>query len=137
MNTYQIYFRGYRREENIGSLPTYSGIYMVYTCRYNVETQKVSLVELIYIGQAENINKDINNHSLKEAFKSELKEGEQLCYSYAEVEEADLNIVKNALVFSQKPKLNTQYTRSFNHPASHFIIEGKCALLNNTNFSIE
>lgn len=137
MDTYQVFFRGYRRQENIGTLPSYSGIYMVYTCSYNEKTQTVLLMKLIYIGQAQNINERINNHEKKEEFEKELSDGQQLCYSYAEIEESDLNIVENALIFAQKPPLNTQYTRSFNYPASHFIIEGKCALLNKTNFSIE
>ena len=131
------YFRGYRRDENASGLPSYSGIYIVYTCVYNTIQKTVSLKELIYIGQARNIQERVCTHDMREKFLAELKNEEQLCYAYAEVDVADLNIIENALIFSQKPKLNSQYTRSFNYPSSRFIVEGKCALLNNKDFSIK
>ena len=137
MNTYQIYFRGYRRDENVSGLPSYSGIYIVYTCIYNEDQRTVTLKKLIYIGQAQDIKERVCTHDMKEKFLAELQNGEELCYAYAEIDKSDLNIVENALIFSQKPKLNSQYTRSFNYPPSRFIVEGKCALLNHKDFSIE
>ena len=48
----------------------------------------------------------------------------------------DLNIVENALVFAQKPRLNSDLVDSFNHESAGFLVEGKCALLDYTDFTI-
>ena len=56
MKKYNVLFNGYRRDVNKAGLPTYSGIYFVYRCTFNEEKQTVSLKELLYIGQAKNIN---------------------------------------------------------------------------------
>ena len=71
-----------------------------------------------------------------EDFMAELKGGETLCYSYASVAPKDMNIVENALIFMQKPKLNNDLKDSFNYPNSQFDFEGRCALLKETHFSI-
>lgn len=137
METYQINFQGYRREEKTDTLPIYSGIYIVYRAIYNPEDNTVDLKELIYIGKALNLKERITTHNMKPDFDNKLSEGEELCYAYASVAEANLDRIENGLVFSQQPPLNTQYKRSFNYPPTRFIIEGKCALLSHTNFSIE
>ena len=65
------------------------------------------------------------------------KEGEQICYSYAEVDKQDLDIIENALIFAQKPILNDRLKDSYNYKPAHFNVEGQCALLDYTDFSIE
>lgn len=137
MDTYKIFFMGYRREEKMDGLPEYGGIYMVYRCVYNKDAKTVTLKELIYIGKSENIKERITSHDKQEEFQKKLREGEEICYSYASVKEEEMDVVENGLIYMQKPPLNSQYTRSFNYPDSHFIIEGRCALLKYTDFSIE
>ena len=66
MEKYNILFRGYRRDCNRAGLPTYSGIYIVYRCTFNQEKQTVSLKELLYIGQAQNIRDRISGHDKRE-----------------------------------------------------------------------
>lgn len=127
---------GYRRDVNAKTLPSSSGIYMVYRCVYNEDKNTVDLKELFYIGQAFDLNHEINYHARREEFLAQAKEGEQICYAYARVDKADLDIVENALIFAQKPRLNTNLRNNFNHEASQFQIEGKCALLQHTNYSI-
>lgn len=127
---------GYRRDVNAKTLPSSSGIYMVYRCVYNEDKNTVDLKELFYIGQAFDLNHEINYHARREEFLAQAKEGEQICYAYARVDKADLDIVENALIFAQKPRLNTNLRNNYNHEASQFQIEGKCALLQHTNYSI-
>lgn len=137
MEKYNILFRGYRRDINKAGLPTYSGIYIVYRCTFNQEKQTVSLKELLYIGQAQNIRDRIFNHNMHDAFIAAAKKGEQICYSYAEVDKQDLDILENALIFAQKPPLNDNLKDTYNHNTAQFYVEGHCALLDNTDFSIE
>lgn len=136
MKKYNVTFMGYRRDVNAKTLPSSSGIYMVYRCVYNEDKNTVDLKELFYIGQAFDLNHEINYHARREEFLAQAKEGEQICYAYARVDKADLDIVENALIFAQKPRLNTNLRNNFNHEASQFQIEGKCALLQHTNYSI-
>lgn len=137
MKKYNVLFNGYRRDVNNAGLPTYSGIYIVYRCTFNEEKQTVSLKELLYIGQAKNIQERISTHDKRQEFMNALNGDEQICYSYAEVKEQDLNIVENALVYAQKPRLNKDLVDSYKYESAQFNIEGKCSLLNYTNFSIE
>lgn len=137
MKKYNVTFKGYRRDENKNGLPSYGGIYLVYRCKYNPTTDKVSLKEIIYIGQAINIHDRIVNHDRYNDFVNELLEGEELCYSYASVSPTDMDVVENALVFMQKPKLNEGLKDSYNHEDSEFSIEGACSLLEMKTFSIK
>lgn len=136
MKKYTVTFMGYRRDSNARTLPTSSGIYMIYRCVYNQESNTVDLKELFYIGQAFDLNDEINHHVRREEFLAQAQEGEQICYAYARVDKSELDIIENALIFAQKPRLNTNFKDSYNHENAQFQIEGKCAKLNYTNFSI-
>lgn len=138
METYTLNFEGYWREQNKSGLPNYSGIYMVYRCTYNPLTDRVTLIEIIYIGKANNIHERhvTNTHERLEDFKSKCLPGEELCYSCAHVSVRDLDIVENALIFAQKPVLNTDEEKHYNHEDAHFIVDGQCACLKYTNFTI-
>lgn len=137
MKKYNITFMGYRRDVNAKTLPSSSGIYMVYRCVYNVDKNTVDLKELFYIGQAFDLNHEINFHARRDEFLAQAKDGEQICYAYARVDKADLDVVENALIFAQKPRLNINLKNSYNHEAAQFQIEGKHALLKHVNYSIE
>lgn len=137
MKRFNIYFKGYRRDIKKSTLPDYSGIYFVYRATYNEANKTVSLKELIYIGQAKDLNQRLNNHEKYDDFLAQLKEGEIICYSYAAVDMQDLDIVEKALVYVQQPPLNTDLTKSYNHDAASFLIEGHCALLKHNEFSFE
>lgn len=136
MNKYNVTFKGYRREENKGGLPSYGGVYMVYCCTFNEADNTVSLRKLIYIGKAINIHDRINNHDRYEDFKKQLKQGEQLCYAYASVSPDERAVVENGLIFMQKPELNDDLKDNFNYSDSEFNIDGRCALLRMTSFTI-
>lgn len=136
MKQYNINFKGYRRDCNKATLPHYSGVYMVYRCKYDSTSDKVSLKKIIYIGQAEDLNERLNKHEKYSKFLEVCETGEELCYAYANISMDDLDIVENALVFAQKPLLNSDLVDNFNHESAGFLVEGKCALLEYTDFTI-
>ena len=109
---------------------------MVYRCIYDSTSDKVTLNEIIYIGQAEDLNERLNNHDKYSRFQNACESGEEICYAYANVSMDDLDIVENALVFAQKPSLNSDLVDSYNHESAAFLVEGKCKLLEYTDFTI-
>ena len=137
MKQYNVIFKGYRRDCNKATLPTYSGIYMVYRCTNHSDTEKVSLKEIIYICQAKNLNDRLNNNEKYSDLQNQCKAEEELCYAYAKVDEKDLDVVENAIVFAQKPPLNTDLKDSYNHDSAGFLVEGNCSLLKYTDFKIQ
>lgn len=137
MNRYNVLFCGYRRDENRQGLPQYGGIYVVYRCTYNDEKRTVRLLEMLYIGKATNIKQSICNHDKRGIFESQLRRGEEICYSYAEVPSVDVDIVENALIFAQKPKLNEDLVDVYKYIPAEFVLEGQCALFKYKKFTIE
>ncbi len=139
IRTYSLNFKGYWREENKGAVPAESGIYMVYRCIYNNETDTVRLIDIIYIGQScqeGGVRGRLATHEKQEDFNAQLHEGEELCYAFAPVNADDLDVVENALVFAQKPILNDELKNHFNHSAVAIKVDGRCNLLRYTNYQI-
>ena len=136
MKTYTLNFNGYWREANKGGIPSVPGIYLVYRCIYNRIANTVSLLELVYIGQSDNVKRRINEHSDTNDLGACLRQGEELCYSVAEIRIQDLGLVENALIFAQKPRMNAIGKKSYNYPDASFNIGGRCALLRYTSFNI-
>ena len=133
---YSLNFQGYWREANKGGVPSKSGIYLVYRCLYNSEQNTVGLKDIIYIGQSVDAHERIVNHDKLDEFNAKLQRGEELCYSFAEVDEENLNIVENALVFAQKPVLNDQLKDKFNYSPVAIKLDGRCACMASTDFTI-
>ena len=100
---YDIDFHGYKLDKDVDKLPTYSGIYMIYRCTYNAETDKVTLKELFYIGKATNLHDEVNYHKYRKEFLQQAQPGEEICYAYAEVSKVQYDIIENALIFMNKP----------------------------------
>ena len=110
---------------------------MVYRCTYDSTTRKVTLKEIIYSGQAKDLCERLDKHEKYPLFLKACEIGEEICYAYANISMDDLDIVENALVFAQKPRLNSDLVYSFNHESAGFLVEGRCALLEYTDFTIE
>lgn len=136
MNEYNLNFEGYWRDCNRNGLPSYAGIYVVYRATYNASTDRVTLNDIIYIGQAENIKERHQNHDKYEAFCNCLKRGEELCYSCAQVDGRSINLLENALIFAQKPVLNDVGKESYAHQQAHIKLDGQCACMKYTDFNI-
>lgn len=137
MKKYNIFFDGYWRDVKKNKLPECEGIYLVYRCIYNEIKKNVTLKELIYIGQTDNIHDRIINHERYEDFIKELKYNEQLCYSYTPIKVAeDRDVIENALIFMQKTRLNDKLKDKYIYSDAIFIFEGKCTLLNVKAFKL-
>lgn len=136
IKSYSLIFNGYWREIDKSAVPSKSGIYLVYRCVYNKQSNTVGLKEIIYIGQAENVKERLDNHDRLPDFNAQLQRGEELCYSVADVSKNDLDVVENALIFAQKPILNNQLKDSFNHGAVTVKVDGRCACMKYTDFKI-
>jgi len=117
-------------------VPAMSGVYMVYRGKYNQEKNSVDLHEIIYIGQSVNMRERIMNHDHIEAFKGTLNSGETLCYSCASVAENELDIVENALIIAQKPRLNEAKQCNLDYSEKRFQVSGRCSLLRYNDFTI-
>lgn len=136
MATYNILFDGYWLEKNKGVIPHICGVYAVYRCVHNVAANNVDLKELIYIGQASDVSERINTHDKLNDFNSTLGKGETLCYSCAQVEKKELDIVENALIIAQSPRLNVRVENGIDFSDCQFLVSGQCALLKYTNFTV-
>ena len=84
-------------DENKDTLPEYTGIFIVYRCVLKEKSHTVDWKEILYIGKALNIWDTVDR--LHDTFMTEVKDGEDLCYSYAEIPEVNhnLDIIENAL----------------------------------------
>lgn len=113
--TYDLNFKGYRREVNWKGLPAISGVYCVYACRYNAKTKKVSIRQLLYIGESRNVRERVPEEPKKrrDVWAKLLREGEELCVSRAKVGSANRVRVEAALINFHKPPCNDEYVDSF------------------------
>ena len=136
MRTYNIQFEGYWLEQNKNDVPAKSGVYLVYRGKYNQGNNSVDLFEIIYIGQSVNMRERIVNHDHIHTFVDALNFGETLCYSCAPVDENDLDVVENALIIAQKPRLNETRQCNLDYSEKRFQVSGRCALLKYNDFTI-
>lgn len=111
-NKYHLQFEGYWRLPNIGGVPDQSGVYCVYTCKFNPETQKIKLIKIIYIGEASNVRGRISSHEKTNIWRRYLEKGEELCFNFAPVKEGRER-VEAACIHKHKPPENTTYRDKF------------------------
>lgn len=133
---YEIEFDGYWTDAGKENIPTESGIYCVYSYLHNTETGKGTIKNLIYIGQAEDVNSRLANHEKLEKWKAQLNEGEKLCYSFGAVPKGDLDRCESALIFYHQPPVNIEYKKEFNSPETSIVLTGKTARLT-SRFTVE
>lgn len=142
MAKYDLEFNGYYLSAD--DLPEETGVYLVYTCVYNESAKNVTLKRLLYIGKSQktdntNIRKEVNQHVDNGRFDSSIKEGEQLCFSYALCDGRSLDVVENSLIFMQSGLINKTLLYSFRHESSLPVTinaSGRCGLLDKTAFKI-
>ena len=133
---YNIEFSGYKLDQDVEKLPTDSGVYIIYRCVYNKTTDKVQLVELIYIGKATSLRQEVAHHKRREEFLAEAGDGETLCYAYAIVPRVQYDIIENALIYTTEPRLNTNLVDNYDHQDAEFHFSGRCDKLEYYDFKI-
>lgn len=131
MKEFSLVFEGYYI--TMDALPEYGGIYLVYKGSYNKETNTVSLVELVYIGEADNIKKrHTDGHEHQKDFENKVKDipNGKVIYSVAKLEnEEDRERVENALIYYTQPDINTTGKSRFKYPVTRVISNGKAKFL--------
>ena len=136
--SYTLDFKGYRREEKWKGLPAISGIYCVYACRYDPDKKTVSIKRLLYIGEAVNVGKRVPEEpeERRDVWAEELRRGEELCVSRAEVGSGDRKRGEAALIYRHKPPCNTKYVDYFPFDKTTVTTSGCNARLSN-KFTVE
>jgi len=135
--TFEIVFDGYWREPNKNGLPSLSGIYSVYECTHNVSEKTVSLQQLLYIGESKDANNEIAIHEKLEDWKKHVRDGNQLCYSFAPVDASNRQRIEAALIYKHKPIENINYKGNFPFDKTTIISSGAGVALLNTHFTVE
>ncbi|MFP3975433.1 MAG: GIY-YIG nuclease family protein [Dehalococcoidia bacterium] len=133
--TISIEFDGYCRDEKKASIRARSGIYCVYECTYNVERNTVSIHNLIYIGEAENLHDRIADHEKRPDWLKHVRSSNELCFSIGDISEMDRERAAAAMIFRHKPPQNDEFADSFPSDETTMSISGKTALLT-TNFTV-
>lgn len=126
--SFSLSYDGYWREPNIDGIPTQTGVYSVYACRYNSAEKTVTLRKLIYIGEAQNARKRIHGHEKWRDWRRHLNAGEELCFNFAQVT-ADRQRAEAALINHHKPPENTEYVNEFPFDQTTVSTSGRNALL--------
>ena len=125
MKTISLNFRGYWLESHKTSVPAASGVYCVYAGTYRAETDKVSLRELIYVGESNDVRERLSNHERLKDWKRHLRTGETLCYSVAKVNSDDRERAEAAVIYRNKPPCNTEYVYRFPFESTTIQTSGK------------
>jgi len=134
--TISIKFAGYWRDEDKSGVPDQSGVYCVYECKYNKAKNTVSLLTLIYIGEAENVRNRIADHEKRQDWLKHVGPGNELCFSFGAIGSADRERAEAAMIFEHKPPENEEYKHSFPFDRTTMSLSGRTALLS-TNFTVE
>src|SRR5262245_30737715 len=128
--TFALVFHGYCRDVNKGDLPPESAVYCVYSCRQNEGPRKISVLSLLYIGEADDIRDRIASHEKRAERQAHLGSGQQLCYSLAPVEAAGPRRRLAAPVPAHAPPRNPPPTHPLPLEAANRSPEGRIRLLN-------
>lgn len=134
MKEISLDFEGYWREVNKAGIPTRSGIYLVYVCKYNKPSDEkqrgsVTLKKLIYIGEAENVNERISDHEKWPEWREEVPQGLEICFSFAAITSPDRERAEYALIYHHKPICNDECKESFPFEDTKVVSKGQCVLI--------
>ncbi|MFQ5911107.1 MAG: GIY-YIG nuclease family protein [Thermoplasmata archaeon] len=127
VKTIHLDFDGYWREANKAGVPAKSGIYLAYVCRYSKGGNSVTLDNLIYIGEAEDVRDRISDHEKWADWRKEVPKGSEICFSFARVASPDRERAECALINYHKPKCNDECKDSFAYPDTRVESKGRCA----------
>jgi hypothetical protein len=130
-----IEFSGYWNEYNKGTMPGKSGIYCVYAGVEDPKKKTVNIQRLIYIGESADVHARLAHHDGIPLWRSCLKPGQALCFSFGAVADADRERSEAALIFHHKPPANIVYTDTFPFETTSVRVSRKAPLLE-SRFSV-
>ena len=135
IKTFIVEFYGYWRERKIVGIPNKSGIYCVYECTYDSYNDTVSIHRLIYIGEAGKARDRIRDHEKKPEWKTYVRAGNDLCFSFGYVESKSRERVEAAFIHKHKPPVNTDYVDEFPFDTTTIKARGRTMKLS-TDFTV-
>ena len=127
--TINITFDGYWLEDNLNQIPVLSGIYCIYECTYVQKTNSVTLHQLIYIGESENVRNRIASHKKWGEWKYHIKAGNRLCFSHGYANPLIRERAEAAMIFQHKPELNEDFKNWFPFDTTTIELDGKISFL--------
>lgn len=118
--TYNLDFEGYVWEND---LPEKAGIYLTYTVKFNEETKRYNLDELVYIGESDKIKSRQAEHYADGDYPKNAK----LAYAYSLLAGGEDNRKRceAAMIYKVQPKWNIQNKKSFNYDTTTVKSAGK------------
>lgn len=119
MKTIPLNFKGYWLETQKTSVPEASGVYCVYAGTYRAEIDRVSLRELIYVGESSDVRDRLANHERVKDWERRLRTGETLCYAVTTVNASDRERAEAAVIYRHKPPCNVEYINRFPFENTH------------------
>ena len=125
MKEITLNFDGYYKYENVSDgYFAKSGVYCVYAGKYNQTIDKVSLRQLLYIGEGGDVLLRLSNHEKLSLWKSYLQVGETLWISVAFINSEDRERAEAACIFEHQPICNNQCTKCFNYEDTKIVTSG-------------
>ena len=134
--TLSLTFDGYWIDENLALVPNEPGIFVVYECSCNPQDDRISLLKMIYIGEATDVNKRIANHEKWPEWRLFCGPSNELCFSFAPVTGSDRARGEAALICRHKPPANDEYKYNFPFDETSIHLSGKASMLL-THFTLQ
>lgn len=107
---------GFYLDRDKATMPKVPGIYVVYKCNYDPYTDRVEVIEPLYIGETQNIHERHKgnpeypaNHEHYDDFVREAGGADHICYGVVPMEEysdEERKWIQDAMIFHQKPPVN-------------------------------
>jgi len=109
-----IKFSEYWAESICGSkIDFQSGIYIVFSARYNKKEDTVSSLHRLYIGSSACISDRVTRHPKQKKWTGALHRGKSLFFTFADCANEQRERIEAALIFALKPELNKEYSNFF------------------------
>jgi hypothetical protein len=134
--TYNVNIEGYWRHKNKEGIPNHSGLYFVYETFYNQKSDSITLLKLLFVGQAENVHGHIKKGGEENFWKEYVNVGNELAFSSGFAETSNLDRLEAAYIYRHKPPCNKKLKDTFPFDQTTVFSTGKTALLD-TQFTIQ
>ena len=124
---YDLSFQGFFRDAS--ELPKKPGVYCVHSGVYNEIAKTVTLRKLLYIGQSDCVGIHLANSSNLQVWSGKLSCGEELWFSFAQIDADELDRCASALVYDNQPECNSIGKDGFRYMDTIVSVGGAIGLL--------
>lgn len=120
---------GHWREKHMSLIPEGPGIYFVYESRYDEASETICCYRLVFIGEAEDLRQEVNNHPELAFWKNNLRAKNELSFSVAQYGGTERQRIRSAYVCEHKPVFNHVSEFRFSYLHTIIISWGNLGLL--------